>query len=57
MKSTSHYLIALAALLVLSQCTYVREPRRPQVSTTTTEETTVNRPFSNTTEVQTTRSY
>lgn len=57
MKTTSLYLFALAALLMLAQCTYVREPRRPQVSTTTTEQTTVNRPFSNSVETQTTRTY
>jgi hypothetical protein len=57
MKTTSLYLFALAALLALPQCTYVREPRHPQVSTTTTEQTTVNKPFSNTVETQTTRTY
>jgi hypothetical protein len=57
MKTTSLYLITLAALLTLSQCTYVRESRHPNASTTTTEQTTVNRPFSNTVETQTTRTY
>ncbi len=57
MKTTSLYLITLAALLTLSQCTYVRESRHPNASTTTTEQTTVNSPFSNTVETQTTRTY
>jgi len=57
MKTTSLYLITLAALLTLSQCTYVRESRHPNASTTTTEQTTVKSPFSNTVETQTTRTY
>lgn len=57
MKTTALYLVTLATLLTLSQCTYVRESRPPNVSTTTTEQTTVNKPFGNTVETQTTRTY
>lgn len=58
MKTIIVSIVALSGLLFVSSCTTV-EQKEPSVhsSSTTTEQTTVNRPFSNTVETQTTRSY
>ncbi len=50
MKTITTSLIAVTALLTFSSCkTVVVEPTTPTVRTTTTEETTLRRPGSNTT--------
>ena len=57
MKTLAASLIAVTALLTFSSCkTVVVEPSKPSVRTTTTEETTIERPHSTTTETHV-RSY
>lgn len=56
MKTIIISLLSLGGILLLSNCTTVEQPR-PSTHTTTTEETTVSRPFSSTVETQTTRRY
>ena len=58
MKTTIISILSLGGILLLSNCTTVEHPV-PTMQTTTTEETTVSRPFSSTVEVetQTTRRY
>ncbi len=58
MKTILSFAMALGSLSFISSCTTV-EQRDPAVhsSTTTTEQTTVRTPLSNTVETQTTRTY
>ena len=58
MKTTIISILALGGIILISNCTTV-EQKEPTVhsSSTTTEQTTVNRPFSSSVETQTTRSY
>ncbi len=56
MKTTIISILSLGGILLLSNCTTVEHPA-PTTQTTTTEETTVSRPFSSTVETQTTRRY
>ncbi len=57
MKTIIISFLSLGGILLLSNCTTVEQPR-PSTHTTTTEETTISRPFSSSTvETQTTRRY
>ena len=57
MKTLAASLIAVTALLTFTSCkTVVVEPTRPSTHTTTTEETTIQRPNSTSTETHV-RSY
>jgi starvation-inducible outer membrane lipoprotein len=56
MKTILISILSLGGVLLLSNCTTVEQPA-PRSQTTTTEQTTTSRPFSNTVETQTTRSY
>lgn len=55
MNSTIIRLACLGGVFLLSNCTTVVRP--PATQTTTTEETTISRPYSSTVETQTTRRY
>lgn len=55
---TTRLFFALGGMLLLANCTTVEQQApAPRTLTTTTEQTTVNRPYTNSVDTQTTRTY